>query len=113
MKDNSIELLAPLAAKVHTITVDNGKESSPNEHPKSERAFLLHVGFFALRMALAKRFARDCMDYEKRRTDTATATRNPTAARRKAERARLRRTGHRSVNAVAMASRAEIRSSVS
>ena len=26
MKDNTIELLAPLAAKVHTITVDNGKE---------------------------------------------------------------------------------------
>lgn len=26
MKDNTIALLAPLAAKVHTITVDNGKE---------------------------------------------------------------------------------------
>ena len=26
MKDNSVELLGPLAAKVHTITVDNGKE---------------------------------------------------------------------------------------
>jgi transposase, IS30 family len=26
MKDHSIALLAPLAARVHTITVDNGKE---------------------------------------------------------------------------------------
>lgn len=26
MKDNTIDLLAPLAARVHTITVDNGKE---------------------------------------------------------------------------------------
>jgi len=31
MKDNSIELLAPLAAKVHTITVDNGKEFCDHE----------------------------------------------------------------------------------
>ena len=31
MKDNSIELLAPLAAKVHTITVDNGKEFCEHE----------------------------------------------------------------------------------
>jgi IS30 family transposase len=31
MKDNTIELLAPLAAKVHTITVDNGKEFCDHE----------------------------------------------------------------------------------
>ena len=31
MKDSSIELLAPLAAKVHTITVDNGKEFCDHE----------------------------------------------------------------------------------
>lgn len=31
MKDNSIALLAPLAAKVHTITVDNGKEFCEHE----------------------------------------------------------------------------------
>jgi len=31
MKDNAIELLAPLAAKVHTITVDNGKEFCDHE----------------------------------------------------------------------------------
>jgi IS30 family transposase len=31
MKHNSIELLAPLAAKVHTITVDNGKEFCDHE----------------------------------------------------------------------------------
>ena len=31
MKDNSIALLAPLAAKVHTITVDNGKEFCNHE----------------------------------------------------------------------------------
>lgn len=31
MKDNSINLLAPLAAKVHTITVDNGKEFCDHE----------------------------------------------------------------------------------
>lgn len=31
MKDNSIELLGPLAAKVHTITVDNGKEFCEHE----------------------------------------------------------------------------------
>ena len=31
MKDNSIALLAPLAAKVHTITVDNGKEFCDHE----------------------------------------------------------------------------------
>ena len=31
MKDNSIELLAPLAAQVHTITVDNGKEFCEHE----------------------------------------------------------------------------------
>jgi transposase, IS30 family len=31
MKDNTIELLTPLAAKVHTITVDNGKEFCDHE----------------------------------------------------------------------------------
>ncbi len=31
MKDNAILLLAPLAAKVHTITVDNGKEFCDHE----------------------------------------------------------------------------------
>jgi len=31
MKNNTIELLAPLAAKVHTITVDNGKEFCEHE----------------------------------------------------------------------------------
>ena len=31
MKDNTIELLSPLAAKVHTITVDNGKEFCEHE----------------------------------------------------------------------------------
>ena len=31
MKDNTIALLAPLAAKVHTITVDNGKEFCQHE----------------------------------------------------------------------------------
>jgi IS30 family transposase len=31
MKDNAIEVLAPLAAKVHTITVDNGKEFCDHE----------------------------------------------------------------------------------
>lgn len=31
MKDNAIELLAPLATKVHTITVDNGKEFCEHE----------------------------------------------------------------------------------
>jgi IS30 family transposase len=31
MKDNAIQLLAPLAAKVHTITVDNGKEFCDHE----------------------------------------------------------------------------------
>ena len=31
MKDNCIELLGPLAAKVHTITVDNGKEFCDHE----------------------------------------------------------------------------------
>lgn len=31
MKDNTIALLAPLAAKVHTITVDNGKEFCEHE----------------------------------------------------------------------------------
>jgi transposase, IS30 family len=31
MKDASIELLSPLAAKVHTITVDNGKEFCDHE----------------------------------------------------------------------------------
>ena len=31
MKDNTIELLAPLAAWVHTITVDNGKEFCEHE----------------------------------------------------------------------------------
>jgi IS30 family transposase len=31
MKDNCIALLAPLAAKVHTITVDNGKEFCEHE----------------------------------------------------------------------------------
>jgi transposase, IS30 family len=31
MKDNSIALLAPLAARVHTITVDNGKEFCEHE----------------------------------------------------------------------------------
>jgi transposase, IS30 family len=31
MKDKTIELLAPLAAKVHTITVDNGKEFCDHE----------------------------------------------------------------------------------
>lgn len=31
MKDNTIELLAPLVAKVHTITVDNGKEFCDHE----------------------------------------------------------------------------------
>jgi len=31
MKDNAILLLAPLAAKVHTITVDNGKEFCEHE----------------------------------------------------------------------------------
>jgi IS30 family transposase len=31
MKDNIIELLAPLAARVHTITVDNGKEFCEHE----------------------------------------------------------------------------------
>jgi len=31
MKDNAIVLLAPLAAKVHTITVDNGKEFCEHE----------------------------------------------------------------------------------
>jgi len=31
MKDNTIELLTPLAAKVHTITVDNGKEFCEHE----------------------------------------------------------------------------------
>jgi IS30 family transposase len=31
MKDHSIALLAPLAAKVHTITVDNGKEFCDHE----------------------------------------------------------------------------------
>ncbi len=31
LKDNSIELLGPLAAKVHTITVDNGKEFCQHE----------------------------------------------------------------------------------
>jgi len=31
MKDNTIEVLAPLAAQVHTITVDNGKEFCDHE----------------------------------------------------------------------------------
>lgn len=31
MKDNTIELLGPLAARVHTITVDNGKEFCEHE----------------------------------------------------------------------------------
>jgi IS30 family transposase len=31
MKDNTIALLAPLAAQVHTITVDNGKEFSEHQ----------------------------------------------------------------------------------
>jgi IS30 family transposase len=31
MKDNTIELLRPLAARVHTITVDNGKEFCQHE----------------------------------------------------------------------------------
>ncbi len=31
MKDNTIELLAPLAARVHTLTVDNGKEFCEHE----------------------------------------------------------------------------------
>ena len=31
MKDNTIALLAPLAARVHTITVDNGKEFCDHE----------------------------------------------------------------------------------
>jgi IS30 family transposase len=31
MKNNTIELLAPLAARVHTITVDNGKEFCEHE----------------------------------------------------------------------------------
>ena len=31
MKDNTIKLLAPLVAKVHTITVDNGKEFCEHE----------------------------------------------------------------------------------
>lgn len=31
MKDNTIELLAPLATRVHTITVDNGKEFCEHE----------------------------------------------------------------------------------
>jgi IS30 family transposase len=31
MKDNAIGLLAPLAARVHTITVDNGKEFCEHE----------------------------------------------------------------------------------
>jgi IS30 family transposase len=31
MKDNTIEVLAPLAAQVHTITVDNGKEFCEHE----------------------------------------------------------------------------------
>jgi transposase, IS30 family len=31
MKDNTVELLTPLAAKVHTITVDNGKEFCEHE----------------------------------------------------------------------------------
>jgi IS30 family transposase len=31
MKDNTIELLAPLASRVHTITVDNGKEFCEHE----------------------------------------------------------------------------------
>jgi IS30 family transposase len=31
MKDNTIELLTPLAAQVHTITVDNGKEFCEHE----------------------------------------------------------------------------------
>jgi len=31
MKDHSVELLGPLAAKVHTITVDNGKEFCQHE----------------------------------------------------------------------------------
>lgn len=31
MKDNTIELLTPLASKVHTITVDNGKEFCEHE----------------------------------------------------------------------------------
>jgi IS30 family transposase len=31
MKDNTIEVLAPLAARVHTITVDNGKEFCEHE----------------------------------------------------------------------------------
>ena len=31
MKDNCIDLLAPLAARVHTITVDNGKEFCAHE----------------------------------------------------------------------------------
>jgi IS30 family transposase len=31
MKDNTIEVLAPLAARVHTITVDNGKEFCDHE----------------------------------------------------------------------------------
>jgi IS30 family transposase len=31
MKDNTIELLAPLVAQVHTITVDNGKEFCEHE----------------------------------------------------------------------------------
>ena len=31
MKHHSIELLGPLAAKVHTITVDNGKEFCEHE----------------------------------------------------------------------------------
>jgi len=31
MKDNTIEVLAPLVAKVHTITVDNGKEFCEHE----------------------------------------------------------------------------------
>ena len=45
MKDNTIALLAPLAARVHTITVDNGKEFCEHEliAQGCKRAFTSHI----------------------------------------------------------------------
>jgi transposase, IS30 family len=43
MKDNSIEVLAPLADKVHTITVDNGKEFC--EHQEIAQALQARIYF--------------------------------------------------------------------
>lgn len=43
MKDNSIKLLAPLADKVHTITVDNGKEFC--EHQEIAQALQARIYF--------------------------------------------------------------------